>query len=198
LIESKTSTMAAQISLSREQYLDAIRNLCDSANELADRLNMNQMTWQPAGGERWSITECLDHLAISTTIYLDAMQLAIAGARSGSDAAIFHTAGFPSAGFTRSIEPPPRIRFSAPGKIRPRATLNQEAILPRFIQAMDRVSALVMSTSGRDLNAVRFRNPFLPLVRFTVSTGFLIIAAHGRRHLRQAELVTREPGFPQP
>ncbi len=33
---------------------------------------------------------------------------------------------------------------------------------------------------------IRFPNPFLPALRFTVGAGFLIIAAHERRHLWQA------------
>jgi hypothetical protein len=188
--------MAAQISVTRGQYLEAIRQLRASAAEMAERLDMNQMTWQPGNGERWSISECLDHIAIATGIYLDAMQPAIGDARPGSGADVFQTAGFPSAKFTRDMEPPPRVKFPAAGKIRPRATLNPEAIAPEFLRTMDRVSALVASTESQNLNSVRFRNPLIPLVRFTVSTGFLIIAAHARRHLWQAEQVAKEPSFP--
>lgn len=186
----------AGISVTREQYLDSIRQLTARANDLAARYNMTQLTWQPAAGERWSIMECLDHLAISTEIYLDAMQPAIGDARPGTAAATFRTAGFPSAKFTRDLEPPVRRKIPAPGKIRPRATLYPEGILPQFLKAMDRVSGQVASTSGKDLNAVRFRNPLIPLLRFTVASGFLIVAAHGRRHIWQAEQVTQEPDFP--
>jgi len=31
------------------------------------------------------------------------------------------------------------------------------------------------------------KNPYLPLIRFTVGTGLLIMPAHERRHLLQAE-----------
>jgi len=186
----------AGISLTREQYLDSIRQLSAAANDLAGRYNMTQLTWQPAAGESWSIMECLDHLAISTGVYLDAMQPAIGDAQSGAAAGIFRTAGLPSAKFTGDLEPPVRRKIPAPGKIRPRPTLNPEGILPEFLKAMDRVSSLVASTSSKDLNSVRFRNPLIPLLRFTVASGFLIIAAHGRRHLWQAEQVASEPDFP--
>jgi len=189
--------MAGQISVTREQYLDSIRQVSAAAADLAARLNMNQMTWQPAAGERWSISECLDHLAISTGVYLDAMEQAIGDARPGASAAVFRTAGFPSSKFAQELEPPSRRKMRAPGKIRPRPTLNPEGILPQFLKTMDRVSALVASTSAKDLNSVRFRNPLLPLLRFTVASGFLIISAHGRRHLWQAEQVTQERDFPQ-
>lgn len=64
----------------------------------------------------------------------------------------------------------------------------------RRIQA--EVRDLLREAAGIDLNRTRFVNPFIPLVRFTVGTGFLVIAAHERRHLWQAERVKANPGFP--
>ena len=188
--------MAAKISLTREQYLDSIRHLTAAATGLAARFNMNQLTWQPQAGERWSILECLDHIAISNTIYLDAMQTAIGDARPGPEAGVFHTAGLPSTKLVQYQEPPPTRKSPAPGKLCPRPTLNPERILPEFLQAMDRVTSLVTSSAGKDLNSVRFRNPLLPFLRFTVSSGLLLAAAHARRHIWQAEQVTHEPDFP--
>ncbi|HSB53345.1 MAG TPA: hypothetical protein VLD58_03280, partial [Gemmatimonadales bacterium] len=49
-----------------------------------------------------------------------------------------------------------------------------------------------------DLNGTRFANPFLPLVRFSVGTGFQVIAAHQRRHLWQAGRIRENPRFPAP
>ena len=40
--------------------------------------------------------------------------------------------------------------------------------------------------------AIRFRNPFIPLLRFTVGTGLEIVAKHESRHLLQAEGVRRD------
>jgi hypothetical protein len=189
--------MAAKISLTREQYFDSIRQLTASATSLAARFNMTQLTWQPAAGERWSILECLDHIAISTAIYLDAMQTVIGDARPGPDAGIFHTAGLPSTMFVQYLEPPPGRKSPAPLKIRPRPTLSPEGILPEFLKTMERVTSAVTSSAGKDLNSVRFRNPLIPLLRFTVSSGLLISAAHGRRHMWQAEQVAQEPDFPR-
>jgi hypothetical protein len=189
--------MAEKISLTREQYLESIRQLTASATGLAARFNMTQLTWQPEAGERWNILECLDHIAISTAIYLDAMQTAIGNARPGSSAGVFRTAGLPSTRFTQFQEPPPRRKSPAPLKLSPHPTLNPEGILPEFLKTMERLTSVVTSSAGKDLNSVRFRNPVFPLLRFTVSSGLLIAAAHGRRHIWQAEQVTHEPDFPR-
>ncbi len=189
--------MSDRISLTREEYLDSLNDLSNSATELTNGLSMTQLTWQPGGGERWSILECFDHLAIFNDIYLAAMEEAAGSAERGTGADVFRTAGLLSTKFTRFAEPPPARKISAPGRIRPRPTLNPEGIFPNYVKTMDRVSAFVRTTFGKDLNSVRFRNPFLPVIRFTVATGLLVIGAHGRRHRWQAEQVIREPDFPR-
>lgn len=189
--------MPGHISVTREQYLESIRQVSTSASDLIARHNLLQIVWQPKNGESWSMVECLDHLTVATETYLDSMEPAIMEARSGTpDAGVFRTAGWPSTKFVSDMEPPPRTKHSAPGKIRPRPTLNPEGILPRFLAITNRVAALVTNTPNKDLNSVRFRNPFIPVIRFTVSSGFLILGAHFRRHIWQAEQVAQQPDFP--
>jgi hypothetical protein len=42
-----------------------------------------------------------------------------------------------------------------------------------------------------DLARIRFPNPFVPGIRFSLATGLHVIAAHDRRHLQQAWHVRR-------
>ncbi|HVV44359.1 MAG TPA: DinB family protein [Bryobacteraceae bacterium] len=185
------------ISLTREQYLDSIRQICEQAASFADRLSPAQLSWQPMGGAGWSVLECLDHLAVFNTGYLAALESAASNAPAGGRAGEFRTSGFPSEKFLGFAEPPPSVKAKAPAKLAPRPTLNPEKILPEFLATLDRVSAFVRNTNGKDLNAVRFTNPFIPLVRFTAGTGMLVLGAHARRHLYQAEQVLKEPDFPR-
>jgi hypothetical protein len=48
---------------------------------------------------------------------------------------------------------------------------------------------LIYETRDLDLNRLRFRNPFIGLLRYSVATALLVIGAHDRRHLWQAEQV---------
>src|SRR6185312_116868 len=185
------------ISLTGEQYIDSIRHAREQAVSFADRLSANQLTWQPMGGARWSVAECLDHLAVFSNGYLAALEAAASRAPSGGRAGEFRSAGFPSEKFLRAAEPPPSFKAKAPAKLAPRPTLNPEKILPEFLASLDRVTSFVRNTSGKDLNAVRFINPFIPLLRFTAGTGLLVLGAHARRHLYQAEQVLKEPDFPR-
>jgi hypothetical protein len=99
--------------------------------------------------------------------------------------------GFFGRKFIESLEPPVKRRTSAPGKIKPRPVTSREAILRDYHQAHDEVRRLITESATLDTNRATFGNPFLPLIRVRVSTGFSIIAAHDRRHLWQAEQVER-------
>jgi hypothetical protein len=55
----------------------------------------------------------------------------------------------------------------------------------------------VSRAAAHDVNRVRFGNPFLPLIRFTVGTGLQIVARHNHRHLLQAERVRQLGEFPR-
>ena len=55
---------------------------------------------------------------------------------------------------------------------------------------------LVYASSNYDVNRIRFKNPFIPVLRFTVGTGLEIVAKHQSCHLLQAEAVRQSAEFP--
>ena len=89
-----------------------------------------------------------------------------------------------------------RRRGRAPRKITPAPRVDS-SVLDEFVRSNDAVRDLVRRASAYDVNRIRFVNPFVPLVRFTVGTGLEIVWRHQRRHLLQAERVKRSPGFPR-
>jgi hypothetical protein len=155
-----------------------------------------QATWQPEQGRAWSIAQCLDHVAITTRTYVGPMREAAERARErGYERGGPVEPGVLGGWFARNMEPPPRQRVRTPGKIRPAARCEKDAALEAFITAQWELEDLVRACAGLDTN-VRFRNPLIPLVRFRLGAGFLIMAAHARRHLWQARRVRESPDFP--
>jgi len=164
-----------------------IRELLDAdarARAVAHGLDAAALNLQP-GPARWSIGQCLDHLRVANVVYLGAMAPALAGPPGRPVEAI--RPGWLGRWFIRNhIEPQPGMRKGrAPGKIRPVALVDR-AILERF-PSNGEVRAFVEHAAGYDVNQLRFRNPFVPVVRFTVGTGLEILVRHQRRHLLQAE-----------
>ena len=167
------------------------------AHALLHDLNEEQLNWRP--DERsWSIAQCLDHLNnVSDRVYLTPMLDAIERARrAGAVRRGPIRPGFLGRWFVSILEPPPKRRLPAPGKIVPALRKGRAELVEEWRLVQAELGAVLRAGAGIDLNATRFVNPLVPLIRFSVGTGFLIIDAHERRHLWQAEQVRRKPGFP--
>jgi hypothetical protein len=147
-----------------------------------------------AGPASWSVAECLDHLAVANRVYLDAMrpvaERAMARGRTRRGPA---RPGFLGALFVRWMEPPvtSRQRMTAPAKIRPRVGPSLPEAAARFFATHEEVRAFLARYAAIDLAGVRFPNPFVAWIRFSLATGVHVLAAHERRHLWQAWNVRR-------
>jgi hypothetical protein len=69
-------------------------------------------------------------------------------------------------------------------------------VLDRFLRSNQVARELVRRAGDYDANRIRFRNPFIPLLRFTVGAGLEIISKHELRHILQAQRVKKSAGFP--
>ena len=176
-----------------QPFWDDLEKADHRALELSAPLSDEEFFWQPDGGRRWSVALCLDHLAVANTVYGGSMAGAIEEARARGWARRGPgRPGFFGRKFAASLEPPATRRTRAPGKIRPMAARGRDEILTAYRAAHDRIRELLRAAAALDTNKARFRNPFIGLVRVKVVTGFLVISAHDRRHLWQAEQVVRE------
>ena len=164
---------------------------------LATPLTLEQLNWQPAP-ERWSVGQCLEHLAITNEVYLPPLADALAGPPAGGVAARNRSRMVRAGFFIRHyIAPSPQTRRTrAPRKIRPVLSRVEPSILDRFLNGNRQMRDLVRRAAAHDVNRIRFRNPFIPLLRFRVGTGFEVTSKHESRHLLQAEKVRQAPGFP--
>jgi hypothetical protein len=169
------------------------------ARQLAARLNEAQLNWQPGGGTGWSVAQSLAHLAQSTDLYTPALQAAVRKAKVlPGHAPEPIQPGWFGRWFIGELEAPPKRKIKAQKKVTPAAQLNGSEVLKSFLAAHDRVRALVAEAREMDLNRIRFRNPFIRLFHFTVGTGLMVIGAHDRRHLWQAQQVLKAMEQEQP
>ena len=156
---------------------------------------MSQLNWR-ARPEEWSVGQCLEHLYVTNQVYLPPINEALTGQSAARVAEI--TPGWFGRWFIRNyIEPSPQTKKAkAPKKIAPPALVDA-SILTRFRESNERVRMLVGLAGRLDVNRIRFANPFIPLLRFTVGTGLEIIVRHQRRHLLQAERIRASAEFPR-
>jgi DinB superfamily len=165
------------------------------ANKLVAGFNEQQLNWQPAPGS-WSVGQCLEHLCITNEAYLPAISAALKEKPDAPVGAIIP--GWFGGWFLRSfIEPSPQTkRVSSPSKIRPTTRVGM-SVLERFLSVNQSCREVIVSARSKDVNRIRFWNPFINGIRFTVGTGLEIIAGHERRHLLQAERVRNSTNFPR-
>jgi hypothetical protein len=165
------------------------------ARALVNGLTSRHLNWRPTR-EDWSIGQCLDHLRVANEVYLPAISASLAACPILPVQDI--TPGWFGRWFIRNfIEPSSQSRrVRAPTKITPAAIVDP-SILDLFLASNQSARELVRRAGDYDVNRVRFRNPFVPLLRFTVGTGLEILSRHQRRHLLQAERVRQAADFPR-
>lgn len=165
------------------------------ARELVAGLSGALGTWRRAPGS-WSVAECLDHLAVGNRVYLAAMEPAAAKARAaGRLRRRPAVPGLVGGWFVKSLEPPVTSRkLRAPRKIVPRASPPLGDAAAAFFASHAQVQQFLGAYADIDLAGVRFPNPFITGLRFSLATGLHVLAAHERRHLWQARNVARVAG----
>jgi len=183
--------------LSLHSDLEAVLTDFDSnleaVHSVTDGLSYPELTSQPTPGASWSILQCVEHLVLANGFYTAGMAAVLEDKRSKNRLRAGPIS--PSAAgavFLKKLEPPVNSKVRAPNKIIPRADKSKSEVLDAFTQSHRRIRETILSASDLDLNAIRFRNPLLPLLRVRVGTGLLIMAAHERRHLWQAWQVRAE------
>jgi len=164
------------------------------ARALAAPLSAPQLNWR-ADPSSWSVGQCLDHLRVANEVYARAIDGSLVGPPSGAVDEI--TPGWFGRYFIRTvIEPSAKSwKAKAPTKIVPVATVDA-SILAQFLASNVTARQLIDKAAPYDVNRLRFPNPFVPVIRFTVGTGLEILTRHQDRHLLQAERVRANPAFP--
>ena len=172
----------------------ALNAVDDDARHLIAGLTPEQGVWRPAPGA-WSIAHCLDHLATANRVYLRAMEPSAANALArGSRRKRPALPGLIGGWFVRSLDAPvrPRFKMKAPAKIVPRESPALADAAAQFFAIQDQMRVFLRKYADIDLAGVRFPNPFIRGVRFSLATGLHVIAAHDRRHVWQAWNVRKQ------
>lgn len=141
----------------------------------------------PAPGS-WSAVQCLHHLNISSDAYFPVWQQVISNA--GPRKTEFHApykVDFWGRLLSWILEPPARIRSKTPLHLEPDERCDATEALNGFMDRQERIIATLHRCRGRAIDQVRMASPADPRIRYSIWSSFVIVAAHQRRHLWQAE-----------
>jgi len=167
----------------------------EAAKRLLAGLTTELLNWHTAPGS-WSVGQCLEHLCIMNEVYLPPISAAF---KEKPDSPVEQiTPGWFGGWFIRNFAEPTSgsKRVRAPAKIRP-ASHVEVSVLDRFLSGNQSCRDIIVRAGSKNVNRIRFWNPFIPGLRFTVGTGLQIIVSHERRHLLQAERVRDAVNLPR-
>ena len=182
-----------------QSIVDQIETVERRADEVSQGVTDEEFFWQPDGGRRWSVAQCLDHLAAGVEVYVTTLTPVIADARRrGVPRRDPAKPGFFGQKFVNSLEPPVKMKGKAPNKILPRPKRTRDEIMTAFHGGHAAFRRLVAECADIDTNAVTFPNPFITFVKMKVSTALNVIPAHARRHVLQASNVVAALRAPSP
>lgn len=180
----------------RRRPQDELRTLIRQARQLVEGVDPQTFNRRP-GEDRWSVGECVDHLNATARLYLPVLTEAIDDARSRG------LLGERSPGrtvlgrvFVWAMEPPPKpfTRMATWAAIQPARDLDPAATLEEFEALHEELIVRMNEAADLDLRKVMVRSALNARIRLSLGDWFHFLAAHGRRHLWQADRVLESLG----
>jgi uncharacterized damage-inducible protein DinB len=177
-------------------------NLKDLRNEYSDLIirahtvfqNVDErMAAQRPGTGRWSMAECVAHLNVTGPPYLENITLTLKHGEKNSSAPRHSTRpGFFAAYLTRFLEPPYRLKMKTMTRYEPQHGAGLDETLHTFDTQQREFIGLIDAMQLQGVPRTRIPSPVQPILRLRADDWLRFLAAHGRRHLWQAEQVRRE------
>ena len=168
---------------------EALRAVSARAEQLVRSVSPEQLARRP-GPEKWSAAECLAHLAISADMYEPVWREAYAAAQQrGTGGTEPYRMDFIGRLLNWSLEPG-RFKYGTPPKFQPVNCGPAPQALAAFLESQNMVLSCLSEGAALPLDRMMIVSPAVASMRYSVWSSFVILATHGRRHMRQAELAS--------
>ncbi len=179
----------------RSQVLEGFVAVTAEVRARFGSLTREQLEWRPPSGG-WSVAQCLDHLIITTTSYLPDLRAIGAGTRP---VRTWERLSPFSRAFGRMLVSLMRQddkRSKTPPRFVPPSDVGGD-IVARFAESQDELAAAIRTTMHVDWDRTIVTSTFNRIATYPLADAYTIILEHQRRHLRQAQRVIEESGFPK-
>jgi hypothetical protein len=167
------------------------------ARSLVAGLSEEQLNWTFAP-DKWSMAQCLDHLAVTSQQFGPYYTTAIKRGRERwpINGAVAYRPTWVGGWLLKQVTPEITRKLPAPKVFRPTQVRLIKGALEKFLKAQDMFLSFVRAAEGLDYNKTRLRSPVTPLMRYSLADAFLVTVLHEQRHLAQARRLRDTQGFP--
>lgn len=162
------------------------------------KLAPEQFNWRPAEG-KWSVAECIDHLALVTGLMLEKAQPVLEKARAqGKTGQGPYRYGMMGGWFVKMMEQPGKRPMPSPRNFAPGSNLKQAEVLARYAAVMQDFAETMEGSYDLRLDQLKANSAAAGggWLKFNVAAWYAASLAHNRRHVAQAKRVMATPGFP--
>lgn len=180
-----------------QRQLKAITDSLRSAQSKVRRLshNLSDADWKKRPGPgRWSASECVEHLNLTSKAYLALLPDAISRAKKLDRPAQKHYRRDALGWFMSMMIGPLRhvgkfriMRVKTTPKFVPKAGRAKTEILSEFVRLQAELAAVIRSADRLPVDQVKIVSPFGGRMKYSAYSALVIIARHQHRHIQQAE-----------
>ncbi len=157
---------------------------------LEPELSGERLAWRPPDGG-WSIGEVLEHLVISSRLYLERMRPLIGSADRATGSAEWRPT-LVGRWLVRSMTSP--RRFPAPKLFRP-APAPRDRVLAAHVEDLREVRAMLDRAAEIRWRALRLSSPVSRIMRLNLGDCFALLVRHAERHGRQIDRLRGAQGW---
>jgi hypothetical protein len=165
-----------------------------TVNEDFMGLSETQINWKPER-KKWSIAECLDHIAKSFNCYQKEIDRVFANPKPSGTNIMFRTS-LTGGIFLKTLHPESPVKMPAPNLFAPSHNNLTRRVFEDFVAAHNALLETINRSKELDLNANKITSPVTSIMKFSLGEVLLISVYHENRHVLQAKRVMESPQFP--
>ena len=138
--------------------------------------------------ERWSISECVAHLNLTSTAFIPLLRAGLNEAgRSGRAVRVRYRRDLLGWLLWKSMGPPVKRPITTTAPFVPRSDRTSADLVSEFEHLQAEQLVLTRQGDGLPIDRVKIASPFNPRLRYNVFSALSILPRHQHRHLWQAE-----------
>jgi hypothetical protein len=137
--------------------------------------------------DSWSVTECLEHLALTTRVFLPSIAEIMAQTPKLTRSRSLRCDTLAKV-LIRTLEPPYRLRHKVLAHLAPQRH-DFPSAWKAFLDSQDELEQSIRSAAGLAIDTVKIQSPVCSRVSYNVYGALGILSAHQRRHLWQVEQI---------
>jgi len=168
-----------------------LREATSKVRRLVERLPDSTWRRRPARGG-WSVAQCIMHLNESTEGFLPKLDAAIGEGRrmnlTGTGPFRRDLVGWLLCSL---VEPPYRIKVKTPARFDPQHVDSVDTVMKVWDQLQGELYRRIDAADGLALSKVKVVSPFAAGVNYNLLSTLMVIPAHQRRHVWQAEQILK-------